>query len=95
MDQWLQYFGSHAPELTQLARRLLSQPACASSCERCWSAYDFIHNKRRNRLTAERARKLVDVFTNRKLAYKFAQGQAAESFLPWEDMVEDPDMDAE
>jgi hypothetical protein len=35
----------------------------ACSCERNWYTYDYIHNKKRNRLEATRAEKLVYVFS--------------------------------
>lgn len=60
---------------------LLSQPTSACSCERNWSAYDFIHNRRRNRLTAARARDLVFVFTNGRLVRKMREGE--EEFIGW------------
>jgi hypothetical protein len=63
------------------------EPASACSCERNWSAYDFIHNRRRNRLTADRARKLVYVFTNGRLVNKLATSE--ETFIGWDEGVED------
>jgi hypothetical protein len=88
-DQWWQSYGGHAEELSKVATRILSQPSSASSCERAWSAYDFIHNKRRNRLSPTRARDLVYVFTNGRLARKFSQGIASEQFIGWDDMEEE------
>jgi hypothetical protein len=52
----------------------------AGACERNWSTYDFIHCKKRNRLTPERANDLVFVFTNLQLAAKFRQ---PEKFAEW------------
>jgi len=55
-----------------------------------WSAYDFIHNRRRNRLTAARARDLVYVFTNGRLVDKISSSE--EGFVGWdeeEEMEED------
>jgi hypothetical protein len=69
---------------------LLSQVSSACSCERSWSAYDFIHNRRRNRLTAARARDLVYVFTNGRLVDKISSSE--EGFVGWdeeEEMEED------
>lgn len=39
----------------------------SSACERNWSHYDYIHSRKRNRLTASKARDLVYVFTNGRL----------------------------
>ena len=69
---------------------MLSQVSSACSCERAWSAYDFIHNKRRNRLSASRARDLVYVFTNGRLVDKLGEGE--EQFVGWEEEEEMPEL---
>ncbi len=51
-----------------MARKILHQKMCASACERNWSSYGFIHSKSRNRLTNDRAKDLVFVFTNMRVA---------------------------
>ncbi len=51
-----------APEL-----QCVAQPTASSPCERSWSAFDFIHNKRRNRLKPARVKKLVFVFSKMQL----------------------------
>jgi hypothetical protein len=89
--QWWDMYGAGHPELQKVAKRVLSQPTSACSCERNWSSYDFIHNSRRNRLTAERARDLVHVFTNGRLVEKMNKTAGAQ-FIGWdeeEEMVED------
>lgn len=83
--QWWDMYGKRCPELQGIAMRVLSQPVSACSCERNWSTYDFIHNKRRNRLTPARARDLVYVFSNGRLAEKMLSGSAEEAFLEWAD----------
>ena len=45
-----------------------------------WSAYDFVHSKKRNRLGPDRARDLVYVFTNMRLQKKV---QKSEAFAEW------------
>ena len=52
----------------------------AGACERNWSTYDFIHNKKRNRLHPDRANDLVYVFTNSRLIQKFKE---PEKFAEW------------
>ena len=47
---------------------------------RNWSAYDFVHSKKRNRLGPDRARDLVYVFTNMRLQKKV---QKSEAFAEW------------
>jgi hypothetical protein len=48
--KWWVEFGSECPELQSVAQKVLSQISCTSACERNWSTYDFIHNKKHNRL---------------------------------------------
>jgi hypothetical protein len=86
--QWWQMYGEGHPELQKVAIRVLSQVTSACSCERAWSTYDFIHNKRRNRLRQDRARDLVYVFTNGRLANKLRHGQGA-TFIGWDEEEED------
>ncbi|KAF8065964.1 RNF32 [Scenedesmus sp. PABB004] len=85
--QWWETYGQAWPEAQRVAVRVLSQVASASSCERAWSAYDFIHNKRRNRLTPQRARDLVYVFTNTRLATKIS-AEGGEQFHGWDEEEE-------
>lgn len=67
---WWLAFGAGAPELQSLAVKVLSQCTVVSTCERSWSTFDFIHSKRRNRLSAERSSDLVYVFSNLRLLDK-------------------------
>ncbi len=62
-DWWASY-GTGVPELQRLAMKVLSQPASASSSEQNWSMYDYVHDKRRNRLKPDVASKLVFVYTS-------------------------------
>merc|ERR1711988_1966060 len=57
--EWWQQNGYSTPMLRWLGMRALSQTVSASCSEQAWSEYDFIHNRRRNRLTKERADMLV------------------------------------
>ncbi|XP_028796952.1 uncharacterized protein LOC114752370 [Neltuma alba] len=66
--QWWSFYGSSIPELQQVAIRILSQTSSSSGCERNWSLFERIHNKRRNRLEHERLNDLV--FTNYNLRLK-------------------------
>ncbi|KAH7366153.1 hypothetical protein KP509_18G065400 [Ceratopteris richardii] len=50
-----------AVELQHIAMRVLSVVASSGSCERNWSAYDFLHSKQKNRLSVSRANDLVYV----------------------------------
>jgi len=57
----------------------------SSAAERNWSTYDFIHNKRRNRLTEERARDLVYVHSNLTLLQKIEAVDYIEANVQWEE----------
>ena len=46
--QWWSRVGGEA--LPKIAKRVLSLTCSASSCERNWSMYSFVHNKSRNHL---------------------------------------------
>lgn len=58
---WLVEHGAHIPELQNVAVIVLSQVTSSSTSERNWKEFDFIHNKRRNRVGFERAKQLVKV----------------------------------
>ncbi|GKV30763.1 hypothetical protein SLEP1_g39543 [Rubroshorea leprosula] len=60
---WWDQFGTDAPELQKFAIRVLSQCISATGCERNWSAFDFIHSKKRNRLEHERGKEAMDPFS--------------------------------
>lgn len=79
---WSRY-GTGCPFLQPMAIKVLSQVSCASSCERNWSLYDFIHNKRRNRLSSQVAESLVYVHSNLRLLHKVQAVDYEESFVPW------------
>ena len=63
--QWWQRIGGGP--LAVIAKRILSQVCSASSCERNWSMYSFVHNKVRNRLGLEKSEALVYIYTNSRL----------------------------
>jgi len=48
-----------------------------------WSTYDFIHNRKRNRLTEDRARDLVYVHSNLKLLQKLQSLDYQEANVEW------------
>ncbi|KAG1656923.1 hypothetical protein FOA52_015316 [Chlamydomonas sp. UWO 241] len=74
---WYEFALPKAPELSKVAMRLLSICVRSSGLERAWSTYEFIHNRRRNRLRATRASKLVDIFSNMKLVRMKARKAAS------------------
>ena len=64
---WCGNFSDSAPELTQVAKKILSIPTSSAASERNWSAFAYIHDKKRNRLKADRVLKLVYIYSNYKL----------------------------
>lgn len=54
-------------ELSQIAIRILSAPTTSTTVERSFSTFGWIHSKKRNRLTTERAGKLTYLSFNYKL----------------------------
>jgi len=82
--KWWVEFGSECPELQSVAQKVLSQISCASVCERNWSTYDFIHNKKRNRLRPNRANDLVEVFSNLRLISEVNNIEYEEQMVAWD-----------
>jgi hypothetical protein len=89
---WRSTYGASYPTLQKVAVRVLSQVSSACACERNWSNYDFIHNRKRNRLQPERADDIVYVFSNLRLANKVFDVEYEEKFLDWVE-VEGEDSD--
>ena len=56
---WWSNFGCEVPQLQAFAIKVLSQCVTASPCETNWSLYEWIVNKRRNRLSVEKQKNLV------------------------------------
>lgn len=84
--EWWCAYGMDVVKLRRLAVRILAQTPSSSACERIWSTFAFVHSRLRNRLTAERAKKLVMVHCNSRLVAKLRASKKA-SFVPW---VSDP-----
>ena len=67
---WWKEYGGETVELQHVATRVLSVVVASSgSCERNWSAFDFVHTKQHNRLNPSRAADLVYVFCNMRLLH--------------------------
>ncbi|XP_027174366.1 uncharacterized protein LOC113773978 [Coffea eugenioides] len=68
-EWWLNY-GEDAPNLRNIAVKILSQTCTSSGCERNWSTWSLIHTKLRNRLAVKKLHKLVFVHYNMRLKVK-------------------------
>ncbi|KAJ9505884.1 hypothetical protein QJQ45_017302 [Haematococcus lacustris] len=66
--------------LGALAMKVTSQVASATSCERAWSSYGFVHNPRRNRLTASNAEMLTQLYFNSRLLKRAGKGVASKAW---------------
>lgn len=80
--KWWASFGADYKEAQKMAMLVLAQVASSSSCERNWSRYGFIHNALRNRLSVDRARKLVYCFAKERLLRKKQEGH---NVIAWRD----------
>jgi hypothetical protein len=78
-----QQWGQQVLELQTVGVTVLSQCSVASVCERNWSTYDFIHSKKRNRLTLQRAQDLVHVFSDLRLTHKVNNIEFEEEMISW------------
>ncbi|XP_021313510.1 uncharacterized protein LOC8078073 [Sorghum bicolor] len=87
---WLNH-GSSAPTLRKLAAKILSLTCSSSACERCWSSFEQVHTKRRNRLLHDRMRDLVFVKLNSKLRQKKDNKDRDPLEKPVSDVLEDED----
>jgi len=56
-------------ELSKIAIKILSLPATSAAVERTFSSYKDVHSLKRNRLTNERASKLVFIKHNLQVIY--------------------------
>ncbi|CAI6367056.1 unnamed protein product [Macrosiphum euphorbiae] len=52
--KWWQFL-NHISPLSKVAVRILSAPCTSAATERTFSTFSWIHNKKRNKLTTERA----------------------------------------
>jgi len=75
--------------LAYIAMRLCSQSASSSSCEQNWSAFGFVHNAQRNRLTTARASRLVWLFQNLRLAKRQQALEQPDMVQPWDECSEE------
>ncbi|KAL8497454.1 hypothetical protein ACS0TY_020957 [Phlomoides rotata] len=66
-NEWWKFFGCGAPNLQNLAMKILSQTSSSSRCERNWSVFERIHAKKRNRLEHPRLNDLVFIHYNLRL----------------------------
>ncbi|CAG8809317.1 2969_t:CDS:2, partial [Gigaspora margarita] len=64
---WWNLLRMQYPNLSQVARKILSILSTSAASERNWSAYGFINSKLRNRMLAQKAEKLVYIYWNTRI----------------------------
>ncbi len=89
---WWNLYGVAAPELYNLAVKVLSQSVNTSCAERVWSTYSYIHNVKRNKLNADRAESLVYVHYNNRLLTRYREDYES-SYKNWDDFTYDDVLD--
>ena len=67
---------------------ILAQPGSASICERINSEFEFVKDRRRNRLGHEKANKLVALFHNLRLLKRMKKPNYTEPMIAWGDTDE-------
>ncbi|XP_052170573.1 uncharacterized protein LOC127786893 isoform X3 [Diospyros lotus] len=70
--EWWSQFGTATPNLQKFAIKICSLTCSSSGCERNWSVFEHLHNKKRNRLEQQRLNDLVFVKYNRALRRRFS-----------------------
>jgi hypothetical protein len=93
-DWWL-LWGSEVPALQTVAVKSLSQPTAQTASERIYSHFNFIHNKLRNKLSADRAEDLVYVYQNTVLQEKLTAVNASQDFEAWAEAEVDSEAEVE
>ncbi len=68
------------------------QATSACACERSWSTYGYIHNKKRNRLAAPRAEKLVFTFSNLRFLKRVQKVGFEEQCWSWDEPEEEEEV---
>ena len=85
---WWDQNGGSVPELQSFARMILAQPASASICERINSEFEFVKDRRRNRLSHAKANVLVGLFHNLRLLKRMKKPEYSEPAIAWTEDLE-------
>ncbi|XP_020695440.1 uncharacterized protein LOC110108925 isoform X1 [Dendrobium catenatum] len=82
--QWWKFHGGDTKELRDMAFRVLAQPISASSIEKPWSTYNFIHHAKRYQLNESQADDLMFVHSNLRLLSRFNQNYQYGQHRKWD-----------
>lgn len=91
---WWEEYCSDLPLIQRPAMRVLAQCSSSSSCERVWSTFEFVHSKKRNRLTSKRLNDLVFVHYNLRLLQQRTNQSTKDAFVPWDEEESEPEDDS-
>ena len=78
--EWWQQWGRGQPTLRWVAMRALSQTTAASCSEQGWSEYDYVHSRRRNRLSNTIASNLTIGHCSARLSRRFKKFKYEQKF---------------
>jgi hypothetical protein len=81
---WWKQNGKHVKELQKVAVRALSAPVAAGAGERNWSTFGFIVSQKRNRLSSQRAEKLVFVHYNLRALNQVKRVDYEAEYFEWD-----------
>ena len=82
--QWWKQYGKCVPELRLFALKAFSVATTASPCERNWSAYDHIYEKKRAKLAPEKATDLVYCYQNQRFLDRPKVCPENDDYILWE-----------
>lgn len=85
--------GVELPSLRTAAMRLCAQISSSSVTERTWSNYDYVHNKRRNKLSAAKSEKLVMLYGYLRLEQSSKLSRSGDDVIPWRWKQQDETLD--
>ena len=85
---WWGHFLADYPELAYVGMRANAASNSTKHSERSWGYLEYIHNKRRNRLTTERADDLVYCYHNLRVLRRHKEcGAHDDDAIPWSCVV--------
>ena len=86
---WWSQYGACVKELQTFACLVLAQAGSSSICERINSEFNFVVDRRRNRLVHRKANKLVSLFHNLRLMQRQKKTSYTVPAVAWTENVED------
>jgi hypothetical protein len=82
--QWWELNQSMFPDLAPIAIRVVAQVVSATSCERNWSTFGYLHTASRNRMLPKTAADVTYVYSCLRLRDQIAEEGRGDEFVQWE-----------